>query len=206
MKIFNTEIEFKSFFKKGLPKLDDRFGVWFVTGRQGSGKNYYAVKLLLAQDKKTCASVYTNVRSLKIPGYKIKYFSKVSELYFNTDEHCIFLIDEVARKWNKGSKTDDQFYAWLNQSRKRKRIVILITQEWRELPMWLRRPAKFMISTQRNFLSFLGIYSTCIGDGENLVFNTEESEYECPIIKKVIYKRNMEIAKLYDTFEAINQL
>ena len=206
MKLFNTEIEFKSFFKKGLPKLDDRFGVWFVTGRQGSGKNYYAVKLLLAQDKSTCACVYTNVKSLKIPGYKIKYFSKVNELYFNTDEHCIFLIDEVARKWNKSSKTDDQFYAWLNQSRKRKRIVIMITQEWRELPMWLRRPAKFMISTHRNFLSFLGIYTTSIGDAENLIFNTDEGEYECPVIKKVIYKRNMEIAKLYDTFEAINQL
>lgn len=206
MEIFNTKIEFNSFVKKGLPRIDDRFGVWFVTGRQGSGKNYYAVKLLLAQDKKTCACVYTNVHSLKIPGYKIKYFNKITELYNNIEEHCIFLIDEVSKKYDKNSKTDTQFYAWLNQSRKRCRIVILITQEWRELPMWIRRPAKYMLSTKKCILTPFGIYLTTLGDAENMVFNKDEGEYECPTIKRIIYKRNKEIADMYDTFEPINQL
>lgn len=206
MQIFNTRIEFNTFLKKGLPKIDDRFGVYFVTGRQGSGKSYYAVKLLLAQDKRTCASIYTNVKSLKIPDYNIIYFDNIQELYYNTDEYCIFLVDEISRKYDKTSRTDTQFYAWLNQSRKRKRIVILITQEWRELPMWIRRPAKVMISTHKNFLSKLGIYTTTIGDAENLVFNKDEGEYECPTIKRVIYKRNKKIAEMYDTFEAINTL
>ena len=44
MKIFNRKIEFNTFIKKGLKPIDDRFGVYFVTGRQGSGKSYYAVK------------------------------------------------------------------------------------------------------------------------------------------------------------------
>lgn len=206
MEIFNRRFEFSSFFKRGLPKIDDRFGCYFVTGRQGSGKNYYAVKLLLAQKSDTCSCVYTNVHSLKIPNYNIKYFSTIQELYYNTDEYCIFLIDEISRKWDKSSKTDTQFYAWLNQSRKRKRIVIMITQEWRELPMWIRRPAKYMITTQRNIFSRFGIFTTIIGDAENLVFNKDEGEYECPTIKKVIYKRNLNIAKLYDTFESINLL
>lgn len=206
MEIFNTRIEFNSFFKKGLPKIDDRFGVYFICGKQGSGKSYYAVKLLLAQDKKTCASIYTNVQSLKIPGYNINYFTDIKDLYYNTEEYCIFLIDEISRKYQKNSPTDTQLYAWLNQSRKRKRIVIMITQEWRELPMWLRRPVKIMVSTHKNILSFLGIYTTVIGDGENLVFNKDEGEYECPPIKKIIYKRNQYIASMYDTFEAINKL
>lgn len=206
MQLFNTRVEFKTFFKKGLPPIDDRFGVYFVSGRQGSGKNYYAVKLLLAQDKETCAKVYTNVHSLKIPCYNIDYFSNVQDLYTNTEEYCIFLIDEISRKWDKTSKTDTQFYAWLNQSRKRKRIVIMITQEWRELPMWIRRPAKYMISTKKNILSKFGIYTTIIGDAENLVFNKDEGEYECPTIKRIIYKRNNYIASMYDTFEAINSL
>lgn len=206
MEIFNRKIEFESFFKKGLPKIDDRFGVYFITGRQGSGKSYYATKLLLAQDKDTCASVYTNVHSLKIPGYNIKYFSTVDDLYSNTEEYCIFLIDELSRKYDKTSRTDTQFYAWLNQSRKRKRIVIMITQEWRELPMWIRRPAKYMLTTKRGFLSRFGIYTTIVGDAENMVFNKDEGEYECPTIKKIIYKRNQEIANLYDTFEPINRL
>lgn len=206
MEIFNTRIEFNTFVKKGLQKIDDRYGVYFVTGRQGSGKSYYAIKLILAQDKKTCARIYTNVQSLKLPGYDIKYFNKIDELYYNTDEYCIFLIDEISRKYDKTSKTDTQFYAWLNQSRKRKRIVVMITQEWRELPMWIRRPAKIMISTKRNILTRFGIYTTIIGDAENLIFNKDEGEYECPTIKRVIYKRNKRIADMYDTFEAINTL
>lgn len=53
MKILNNKIEFNTFIKKGLEKQDDRFGVYFCCGRQGSGKSYYAIKLLLAQDKKS---------------------------------------------------------------------------------------------------------------------------------------------------------
>lgn len=206
MQLFNTRIEFSTFVKKGLARIDDRYGVYFVTGRQGSGKSYYAVKLVLAQDKKTCSKIYTNVKSLNIPGYNIIYFDNIKDLYFNTDEYCIFLIDEISRKYDKSSKTDTQFYAWLNQSRKRKRIVIMITQEWRELPMWIRRPAKIMITTKRNILSNFGIYTTIVGDAENLVFNKDEGEYECPTIKRIIYKRNEKIASMYDTFEAINNL
>lgn len=207
MKIFNTDIRFNTFFKRGLPKIDDRFGIYFVTGRQGSGKNYYATMLLLQQDKSLCNKVYTNVHSLKIPGYNIKYFDRLSDLYYNTEEYCIFLIDEISRKYDKNSKTDTQFYAWLNQSRKRKRIVILITQEWRELPMWIRRPAKYMISTKKTrLLNVFGIYTSVIGDAENLTFNKDEGEYECPPIMRIIYKRNKAIANLYDTFEAVNDL
>lgn len=206
MEIFNRRIEFNTFFKKGLPKIDDRYGVYFITGRQGSGKSYYGVKLLLAQDKTTCACIHTNIKSLNIPGYNIKYFDSINELYYNTDEYCIFLIDEISRKYDKTSRTDTQFYAWLNQSRKRKRIVIMITQEWRELPMWIRRPAKIMITTKKNILSGFGIYTTIVGDAENLIFNKDEGEYECPTIKKVIYKRNKKIADMYDTFEAVNTL
>lgn len=206
MEIFNRRFELSTLIKKGLPKIDDRFGVYFVTGRQGSGKSYYAVKLLLAQDHNTCAKVYTNVKSLNIPDYNIEYFDEITQLYSNSEEYCIFLIDEISRKYDKNSRTDTQFYAWLNQSRKRKRIVILITQEWRELPMWIRRPAKFMINTQKTILSRFGIFKTIIGDAENLQFNKDEGEYECPPIKYIYYKRNHYIANMYDTFEPINRL
>lgn len=207
MQIFNTDIRFNTFFRRGLPRVDDRFGIYFVTGRQGSGKGYYSIMLLLQQDKRLCNKVYTNVHSLNIPGYNIQYFTKLNELYYNTEEYCIFLIDEISRKYDKNSKTDTQFYAWLNQSRKRKRIVILITQEWRELPMWIRRPAKYMIATKKTYLlNMFGIYTSVVGDAENMVFNKDEGEYECPPILKIVYKRNKLIADMYDTFEAINEL
>lgn len=198
---------YNTFFKKGLPKIDDRFGCYFVTGRQGSGKSYFAVQLLLLQNKNLVNKVYTNVKSLKINGYNIVYFTDIKDLYTNTDEHCIFLIDEISRKYDRNSRTDTQFYAWLNQSRKRKRIVIMITQEWRELPMWIRRPAKFNLTTKPcPILKIFGFYLTTIGDSENMIFDKDEGEYLCPPIKYYIYRRTKEIANMYDTFEAINQL
>lgn len=207
MKLLNYDIRFETFFKKGLPSVDDRFGIYFVTGKQGSGKTYYSVMLLLRQERKLLNKIYTNVHSLNIPGCDIEYFDSLNELYYNTEEYCIFLIDEISRKYDKNSRTDTQFYAWLNQSRKRKRIVILITQEWRELPMWLRRPAKYMISTIKTpVLNKLGFYTSVVGDAENLVFNKDEGEYDCPTIIKVVYRRNKIIADMYDTFEAINNL
>lgn len=207
MKILKYDIRLNTLYKKGLKRIDDRHGVYFVTGRQGSGKTYYAVMLLLQQNKQKVNKVYTNVQSLKVEGYDIVYFDKINQLYENTEEDCIFLIDEIARKYDRNSKTDTQFYAWLNQSRKRKRIVILITQEWRELPMWIRRPAKFMITTKpTKILNYFGIFTSVVGDAENMVFDKDEGEYICPPIKYIIYKRNEEISKLYDTFEAINSL
>ena len=209
MQLLKYDIRFKTFIKKGLPKIDDRFGVYFVTGRQGSGKTYYAIYLALQQVKfdATMAKIKTNIHSLNIPGAEIEYFTTIDEIYTDTEEKCIFIIDEIARKYDKNSRTDTQFYAFLNQCRKRKRICILITQEWRELPMWIRRPAKFMINTKpTRVLNRFGIYTTCVGDAENLVFNKDEGEYECPPIKYIFYKRNREIASYYDTFEPINQL
>lgn len=203
------DIRFKTFFKKGLKKIDDRFGVYFITGRQGSGKTYYAIYLALQQVNfdPSLAKIYTNIHSLKIPKANIIYFDKVEEIYLNVDNHCIFILDEVARKWDKNSKTDKQFYAFMNQCRKMRRILILITQEWRELPMWIRRPAKFMISTKpTKLLNWFGIYTSVVGDAENMVFDKDEGEYNCPPLKYIIYKRNKQIADMYDTFEPINIL
>jgi len=207
MEIFNRDIRVETLFKKGLPRIDDRHGVYFITGRQGSGKNYYATMFLLKQSKELCNKIKTNIKSLKIPGFIIEYFERIEDLYYDIEEHCIYVIDEISRKYKKDSKCDTQFYAWLNQSRKRKRIVLLITQEWRELPMWIRRPAKYMITTKRTrLLNLFGIFTTIVADAENMVFNKDEGEYECPPIKYIYYKRNKCVADLYDTFEAVNEL
>lgn len=189
-----------------MPPIDDRFAVWVFHGRQGSGKNYVSVYELLKQSPDIVKKIKTNIRSLKVPGYKIEYFEKVVEIYRDTEEYCIYIIDEIARKYDKNSRTDMQFYAWLNQSRKRHRIVMLITQEWKELPMWLRRPVKFSFSTKPFGPKFLHLFCTSIGDAENMYLNNDTLEWECPIIGNFVYKRNLYIANMYDTFEAINDL
>ena len=208
MKFFKLDFKLDTLKYKKLPYIDDRFGVYLISGKQGSNKTYYAVYLTTQQNPKLINKIKTNIHSLKIPGFNIEYFNKISEIYFDTDEHCIYIIDEVSRKWKKNSPCDQQFYAWLNQCRKRKRICILITQEYLELPMWLRRPCKYnLTSTRIPILSDLfGIYCCSVGDGYNLKFNKDEGEYECPILQYNIYKLNILIGNMYDTLEPINDL
>lgn len=208
MKIFKYDIKIDTFTKKGIKFIDDKFGVYLVTGKQGSNKTYYACQLTMYQDKKRVNYIKTNIKSLKMPGYKMEYFTKINEVYNDTDRNVIYIIDEVSKKYHKNSPTDRDLYAWLNQSRKRNRIVIMITQEYLELPMWIRRPCKYMLtSTRIPILStYFNIFRCVVGDGYNLVYDKDEGVYVCPTILNIIYKRNRYIGSMYDTFEPIEDL
>lgn len=221
MKIFKTKIEFNSLFKKRTPKIDDSYGLYVITGKQGTGKTYYAVKLSYANLVKV-KKIKTNIKSLTFWGNKkgistlvrkslfsipVEYFTKINDIVFDEDEYCLYIIDEISRKYKKNSDCDMNFYAWLNQCRKRHRMCILITQEYKELPMWLRRPIKYQLSTHPTpFLYRFGIYTTFVGDGENPILDKDTMEWECPILYKIISKRNMFVANMYDTFEPISNL
>lgn len=266
MKIGKTKIEFSSFLEKRTPRIDDSYGLYCITGKQGSGKTYYAVKLAY-QNLSKVKKIKTNIRSLfrsqfEVLNFKgiselitahrdealnaaikhveiitgsekekevgrisstelpqemecnyiytpssiipIEYFSKLSEIYYDDDDYCMYIIDEISRKYSKNDKCDVPFYAWLNQCRKCHRMCILLTQEYKELPMWLRRPIKYQLSTvPTRFLWRFGVYTTYVGDGENPVLDKDTMEWECPILYKIISKRNMKIANMYDTFEPI---
>lgn len=208
MKIFKYDIKINTFKYRKVKIIDDRFGTYTISGKQGSNKTYYAVFLTTEQDKNRVNYIKTNIHSLNIPGYEIRYFTKIEEIYFDTDKNCIYIFDEISRKYPKNSPCDKHFYAWLNQCRKRNRIAILITQEWLELPMWIRRPVKYNLTSNRIPLltELFGLYCCSVGDGYNIKFNKDEGEYECPIITQIIYKRNRKIASMYDTFEPINDL
>lgn len=204
----HIKFNWSSFKYKKAKIIDDAFGVYLITGKQGTNKTYYAVQLSLNQNPKKINYIKTNIHSLVIPGFQMRYFNKVDEIYRDTDENVIYIIDEISRKWKKNSLTDTQFYAWLNQCRKRGRIAILITQEYLEVPMWIRRPCKFMLTS--NPIPFLSnrfcIFALTVGDGYNLVYDKDEGEYICPTIKTILYKRNKYIASMYDTLEPINDL
>lgn len=208
MKILKYDVKLDTFKYKKVEYIDDSYGAYTISGKQGTNKTYYGVYLANLQDKKRVNYIKTNIHSLNIPGYDIRYFTKINEIYFDTDPNCIYIIDEISRKYKKNTPCDTDFYAWLNQCRKRNRIAILITQEWLELPMWLRRPVKYnLTSTPIPILTNLfGLYKCSVGDGYNMKFNKDEGEYECPIILNIIYKRNQLIANMYDTFEPINSL
>ena len=226
MKIGKTKIEFNTFFKRGVPRIDDSYGLYIITGKQGTGKTYEAVRLARKNYHKI-KKIKTNIRSLgkqnnleiskisdlvfkiyfnsfKVP---IEYFTKINEIYFDDEEYVMYIIDEISRKYKKNSDCDMHFYAWLNQCRKTHRMCILITQEYKELPMWLRRPIKYQLCTKPTpILNWFGIFTTFVGYGENPILDKDTLEWECPILYRIIHKRNMEVAELYDTFEPIANL
>ena len=50
-KIYTEKIhvDFKSFFRKGFKKKDNKFGLFCYTGKQGKGKTYSAIKFITEQ-------------------------------------------------------------------------------------------------------------------------------------------------------------
>lgn len=203
MKILKYDIRLNTFLKKGVPNIENPWGNYMVTGFQGSGKTFFSIFLLKDLIKLINPSkIYTNINSLNIKG--INKFVLLDDITDNTEENTIFIIDELSKKYTKNSPQDKKLYSWLQQSRKRGRIVILITQEWKEVPMWLRRPIRYMYTTHR--IGMLPLFLTTKGDALNCTYNVDTNEWECPVIDYIIYKRTKNIADLYDTFEPINEL
>lgn len=62
MRTKNIDIDFKSFFKKGVKQVNEPFGCFLVTGYMGSGKTYFAVKF--ANDFKFTYKIKTNIHTL----------------------------------------------------------------------------------------------------------------------------------------------
>lgn len=205
MRLFNLNIKINTFTKKGIKSKDTPWGCYMVTGFQGSGKSYFSCFYLMEFIKRLkFNNIKTNIHSLKIPDTHIEYFTRIEQITDDTEKNCIYLIDELSKKYCKSSPQDKSFYSWLQQSRKRGRIVILITQEWKEVPMWLRRPIRFMFYTRR--LGAFPIFVTTKGDALNCTYNVDTNEWECPVLEYIIYKRTKQIASLYDTYEPITDL
>ena len=200
MKIFNTNIDLKSFVKKAPKKINDNFGVSFVTGYQGSGKTYFGVYILVKYIEPN-RKIYTNVKSLNIPGRDIQYFEKIDDIIGNIEMDRVFLIDEISKKYTKECKQDKLFYSWLQQSRKRRRTTILITQEYLQIPIWLRGIARFVYTTSK--FPIFPIFKTYKGYA---VLDDDTKEWTVVPEEIFIYKRNKYIASFYDTMEPINVL
>lgn len=199
MKILSTNIDFKSFLKKKPKEIHDNFGVSLITGYQGSGKTYMSVYILYKYFKPDL-KIYTNIKSLHIPGRQIEYFEKIDDIVNNIEMDRIFVIDEISKKYTKECKQDKLFYSWLQQSRKRRRTVILITQEYLQVPIWLRGVARFVYTTTK--IPILPIFITYKGYA---VLN-DDKEWTIEPEERFIYKRNKYICDFYDTMEPINTL
>ena len=198
MKLLKFKILSNTFFKRGIKSVKDDFSIFLITGYQGSGKTYFAVQELV--NSNSSRTIITNIKSLKIPNRKIIYFTHLYEIYNINDSKCTFVIDEVSKAFTKESKQDKAFYSWLQQSRKHQRHVYLITQEYLQVPTWLRGVANKVYTTKKFIFS---LFITSLGVP---VLNDETKEWETENYLYIIYKRTKNIASMYDTFELTNTL
>lgn len=197
--MLKIKIDFLSFFKRGLPSDNSDFMIALITGYQGSGKTFYAIKKM--EDMKTPRKIVTNIKSYRSRRHEVVYFDNISELYNNHYLDTIFLIDELSKKFTKDSRIDKAFYSWLQQSRKHNRQVYLITQEYLQVPQWLRGIANYVYTTRK--IPILNICCTSLGVP---VLDKDTMEWGVEEFSVYFYKRTKYIAILYDTYELINEL
>ena len=195
--MYKIKIDFSTFFQRGTKKIPDDFGIFLITGYMGSGKTWYSVYLM--EKQKNC-TIYTNIHSYKSKRNTIKYFEKIEDIWDNKEDGAIFLIDEVSKKYTKDTKQDLKFYSWLQQSRKHRRYVYLITQEYIQVPTWLRGVANRVYTTSK--VPLFPLFYTSLG----VPVLQEDYEWGINTYAIVIYKRTKKISECYDTLESIDNL
>lgn len=196
--MLKIKIDYKSFFQKGVKKVDDDFFIRLITGYQGSGKSYLGVKL--CEENERNRKIKTNIKTYKSTRNEVEYFDYIEDIISDVEDNVTYLIDELSKKYTKDSKQDLRFYSWLQQSRKHKRHVYLITQEFIQVPTWLRGIANTIYTTSK--VPILPLYKTSLG----IPILNEEFEWTIDEYLVIFYKRTKKIAKCYDTFESINSL
>lgn len=192
------KVDFNSFFQKGVKPINEDFGIFLICGYQGSGKGYYSTYQLIRNHKgKKCK---TNVKSLKTNTNEIEYFTRIEDIYNDSYSNYVYIIDELSKKFPKNAPLDRSFYSWLQQSRKKSRYVYLITQEYLNVPQWLRGVANLVYVTSK--VRFLPLFITYLGKP----VLDENMEWTIDIKDAIVYKRTQFVASCYDTLEGIEQL
>lgn len=189
-------IDTKSFFRKKPKKVKDEFGVSLINGYMGTGKTYVAVYFLA--NYFTDLKIKTNIKSLNIPKCNIEYFDSIKDIINDFEENVIYVIDELGQKYPKECKMDKDFYNWLQHSRKCKRYVFLIHQEYLNVPTWIRGVCSTVYTTTK--IPLTSLFRTYKG----FPYLTEEKEWDVIPISTHIYKRNKKFTDMYDTFEIVN--
>jgi len=83
------QVDWGSFFKRKVKMIDDYHGIYFVCGRQGTGKTYMAVNY--AKDLGDKVKIVTNIHSLKL---EHRDFDLISEITNDVEPYTGYVIHE----------------------------------------------------------------------------------------------------------------
>lgn len=206
--IEKIHVDLQSFLKKGFAKLDDKFGLYCYTGKQGKGKTYSAIKFLIEQKIKNDYVIITNVSSFNYFTDTL-YFEKIEDMVDFVIEHehdkqkYIVFFDEIFTILEKKTAMNKKILSFLSQLRKRKILFVTTAQEWSEINITFRRYCRFQIAC--NMFEFFGlafIYNV-INDGDQIRWNNDLQEFEAPRVAANFAKCNKYIIDSYNTFETI---
>lgn len=213
IKVFQLKlsVDLKSFFKRGFKKIDNAFGLFCYTGKQGKGKTYSAIKFLIEQKLANNYKILTNVKSFNIFKDTL-YFSDINDMidyctqFKENDENVIIFFDEIFTILEKNTKINKKILSFLSQLRKRKIIFVTTAQEWSEINITFRRYVRFQISCNMISLPIIktAIVLNTINDGDLIRWNNDTQDFEAPRIRLKLSKGNLSVILSYDTFETIN--
>lgn len=204
-------IDFKSFFRKGFKKIDNAFGLFCYTGKQGKGKTYSCIKFLIEQKIENNYTILTNVKSFDIFDDTL-YFKTIDEIisyctnFKENDKNVIIFFDEIFTILEKNTKINKNILSFLSQLRKRRIIFVTTAQEWAEINITFRRYVRFQIDCNMFSMPFIktAFIFNSINDGDGIHWDNDLQEFVAPRISANFSKGNENIIKSYDTFETIS--
>lgn len=204
-------VDFKSFFKKGFKKVDNAFGLFCYTGKQGKGKTYSAIKFITEQKIENNYKIITNVRSFNTFSDTV-YLSKIDDIidycttFDGNDENILIFFDEIFTILEKNTKINKKILSFLSQLRKRKIIFVTTAQEWAEINITFRRYVRYQIDCNMISLPLLktAIIFNSFNDGDLIHWDNDLQDFIAPRISAKLAKGNLSIIQAYDTFETIS--
>lgn len=211
IKIFFVEkihVDFQTFLKKGFEKVDNKFGLYCYTGKQGKGKTYSSIKFLIDRKNKDGYVILTNVHSFNYFDDTI-YFQDINEIidfiieHENDKQRYMIFFDEIFTILEKKTAISKKILSFLSQLRKRKILFVTTAQEWSEINITFRRYVRFQVDCNMiQFFKVAFIYNK-INDGDQIRWNNDTQEFEAPRVSANFAKCNKYIIDCYDTFETI---
>ena len=201
------QIDFKSFTKKFIKDKDTfPFGMRFYDGVMGSGKS-----LTMAKDCYDICQQYNDVLvisnlhfKIDIGAQEIIYFQTTDELisalvYSQGRKHTWVLIDEALTYFAENGGIDPALMNKITQSRSCRRFICLGSQKFKRINNRLR---DFSLETVQ-CRNIGRIQFNAIRDDTRLHFDKQEMDFVGPVKEYQIFKRNIELFNLYDTFEGV---
>lgn len=214
--VVKLSIDWKSLYRKGFQKIDNAFGLFCYTGKQGHGKTYSAIKFCIDRKMQTNCKIITNVSSFNVFSDTV-YITDISELINYVLSYCdslefdevpniIIFFDEIFTVLEKQTRINKDILSFISQLRKRKIIFVTTAQEWLEINVTFRRYVRFQIACNMFSLPVLktAFLLNFVNDGEQLKWDNEENEYIAPRLSTNFSKGNLSIIESYDTFETIS--